>query len=219
MVRVDLHTHSKGSGDGGISSESYGELLKSSQIDCFAITDHQDIDYAKATQETLNDDLNIIVGQEIKTTHGEIIGLFLNALIPDQLSPEDTVREIRKQSGFCLIPHPEDKYRSGLSFETMDSIREDIDAIEIFNGRTIGKPNADLKHWARSNNVPGISSSDAHSASGVGRSYTELSEVPISSEHLRELLTDQFRPIYERPALRSYLAPEFNRMRNRFRRS
>ena len=213
MVKADLHTHSIDSHDGGISYRSYIELLEAERLDVIAITDHSSIGFA---QKIANDEAwgkHIIVGQEIMTTEGEIIGLFLNKLIADGDSPKDTVRQIRLQDGFVLVPHPEDKHRSGLSIETMDRLVEDIDAVEAHNGRQFGKPKADVRHWAKQNNVAIVACSDAHSKLGVGRTYTMLESAPDSAQELREQLANKSRLAHDKPPLLSLLAPKLNRLR------
>lgn len=213
MIKVDLHTHSVASPDGGLTTEQYNKLIGSSAIDCLAVTEHGNTTTATELSTTFKENGEIIAGQEVLTTHGEIIGLFLAQKISDGLSPQETVVEIKKQGGFVLIPHPEDRHRNGLDAEIMDTIVEDIDAIETINGRQIGKPKVDIKHWAKQNNIPGVAASDAHSMSGVGRTYTMLREIPKNSEDLRRLLSEKTRLVHERPRIRSYLAPKFNRLR------
>ena len=75
MFKVDLHTHSSASHDGGISFEQYQLALSTGLLDAIAVTDHNSIETAQALHELLGD--QIIVGEEIMTSQGEIIGLFL----------------------------------------------------------------------------------------------------------------------------------------------
>jgi predicted metal-dependent phosphoesterase TrpH len=212
MIKIDLHTHSVGSYDGGLSRADYAKIAETEKLDVIAITDHRSLDAAKDIIKQ-SKTKHLILGQEMRTTQGEMIGLFLKKTIPDGLSPQETAQAIRKQRGFILIPHPMDKHRDGMNFETLGQITEYIDAIEAFNGRTIGKPNPEIRHWAKQHNIPIVACSDAHGRSGIGWTYTMISGIPSTANELRECLEDGAKHVYERPPLRSFLAPKYNRLK------
>ncbi len=218
MIKIDLHTHSRASNDGGISLNNYKIAIDSGKLDVVAVTDHSDIENAKIIAADAVLKGNVIVGQEIKTSVGEIIGLFLNKQINDGMSADETVLQIKKQHGFVIIPHPEDPHRNGMSLEDMETIVEDIDAVEVFNGRQIGRQNPDIRHWARQHNLAVIASSDAHSPAGLGWTFTVVDSIPTSADELRETLNEKSKPIYERPPLRAFLAPKLNRLSKLWRR-
>ena len=90
MIKVDLHTHSSASPDGGIMAEQYMQIIKSAQLNCVAITDHNRVDLALELRKTLGE--RIIVGEEINTTEGELIGLFLTQNVEPGQSPEATAK-------------------------------------------------------------------------------------------------------------------------------
>ncbi len=81
MIKTDLHTHSAASPDGSITVNQYKETLAKQTLDCIAITDHNRIDFALSLQQVLGPE-KIIVGEEISTKQGDIIGLFLTKLVP-----------------------------------------------------------------------------------------------------------------------------------------
>ena len=73
--------------------------------------------------------MDIIVGEEINTTDGEITGLFLNDEIPSGLALEETIDRVRDQDGIIYIPHPYDRLRK----KSINSNKLDFaDIIEIF---------------------------------------------------------------------------------------
>ncbi len=88
MLNVDLHTHSVASPDGGITLKQYRHILEIGILDCIAITDHNQIDFATHARQKLGE--RIIIGEEIMTTLGEIIGLFLEQPVRAGMTPEDT---------------------------------------------------------------------------------------------------------------------------------
>ena len=75
-------------------------------LDCIAVTDHNTIRGALLARELA--DFKVIVGEEVKSSQGDIIGLFLSEEVPKGLSPLETVRRIKGQGGLVLVPHPFD---------------------------------------------------------------------------------------------------------------
>ena len=75
MIKLDLHTHSIISPDGGLTEAHYKRVLTQGALDCLAITDHNDITFAQMMWQRFGK--KIIVGEEITTSEGEMIGLFL----------------------------------------------------------------------------------------------------------------------------------------------
>ncbi|NBU34127.1 PHP domain-containing protein [bacterium] len=177
MYKVDLHTHSIASPDGGISPEQYAKALENEKLDYIAITDHDRIDFALGLQKALGD--KIIVGQEITTSQGELIGLYLHKAVPAGKSAKTTAQLIKDQGGLVYVPHPFETVRKGIQKDTLDSIAELVDIIEVCNGRAVSQKRAlQAATWAKLHNKPGASSSDAHGYKGLGFSYSILNEVP-----------------------------------------
>ena len=108
MFRIDLHTHSLGSPDGAITTNQYRKVLLSGRLDYIAITDHDDTNFAKSVKKALGAELSdrIIVGQEITTKAGELIGLFLTQTVPAGLTLRETAKAIHQQGGLVYVPHP-----------------------------------------------------------------------------------------------------------------
>ncbi len=102
MFKIDLHTHSSASPDGGITPQQYAHVLATNQLDLIAVTDHNRIDTALELHRALGD--RIIVGEEIMTTSGEIIGLYLEKPVSAGLSPDETISQIKQQGGIVYIP-------------------------------------------------------------------------------------------------------------------
>ena len=97
MIKIDLHTHSVGSPDGGITLEEYARLLDDKVLDMIAVTDHDSIEQALVIQNKLGP--RIIIGEEITSLEGEIIGLFLNQKVEPGLTAKKTVQAIKSQGG------------------------------------------------------------------------------------------------------------------------
>lgn len=83
-------------------------------------------------------DLRIIVGEEVKSSAGDIIGLFLEEEIPKGLSPLDTVKRIKDQGGLVSIPHPFDRIRRGpLPKWALEEVAPHAHFVEVLNARTV----------------------------------------------------------------------------------
>lgn len=210
MFKLDLHTHSAASPDGGTSMRQYRAVLESGQLDCVAITDHNRIDFATQAKAQLGE--RIIVGEEIMTNAGEIIGLFLNERIEPGMSPEDTIAAIRAQNGLVYIPHPFETVRKGLHPAALERIQADVDIIEVCNGRAFLQNRGEQALvWAKLNQVAPAASSDAHGARGLGKTYTSLRSAPEKETLLHQLLSGTLHT--GRPGIRSLLYPKYHKIR------
>lgn len=210
--KIDLHTHSAASPDGGINLRQYRHVLEAGLLDCIAITDHNRTDFAHEAREALGD--RIIVGEEIMTSHGEIIGLFLDEVISPGMSPQDTIAAIRAQDGVVYIPHPFETIRKGLHPATLEIIRDHVDILEVVNGRAFLQNHSEQALvWAKLNGLPSAASSDAHGLHGLGRTYTTVTEMPNHDNLVRLLSSGTLRT--RRPSTRSLLYPKLNKIKKR----
>ena len=87
-------------------------ILKLKKISTVAITDHNEIAGAiKYKDKFKKHHIELIVGEEIFTNKGEIIGLGLSKKIEPNLSPKETIKRIKEQNGIVYVPHPYDEKR------------------------------------------------------------------------------------------------------------
>ena len=210
--KIDLHTHSINSHDGGINREQYIKSFDNNTLDYVAITDHNSIDFALKIQQELGN--KIIVGEEIMTTVGEIIGLFLTESIKPGLSPQQTIEEIRQQDGIVYIPHPFETIRKGLHPSVLEEIADSVDIIEVYNGRAFAQNRShQTVVWAKINQKPGAASSDAHGFHGLGKTYSIINEKPTRN-NLVSLISSSV-PYAGRPKVRSFLYPKYNKLKKK----
>jgi len=210
MFKVDLHTHSVASPDGGLGMLDYQEKLKSGGLDYIAVTDHNTVEFALQLHDRLGE--RIIVGEEISTTEGEIIGLYLHTTVPKLLTPRETVAAIRAQGGLVYIPHPFETVRSGITPEALNSIADDVDVIEIHNGRAVFQnKSAQARTWKEQYGWVGAASSDAHAAVGWGKTFTTISEPPTRHSIIKLLNDASYQANF--PGVKAILYPKFNRLR------
>jgi hypothetical protein len=180
-VFVDLHCHTNASFDCLADPLAVVRAARDRGITHLAITDHDRIDGALRARDAGIPGIVVLVGEEVKTSGGDLIAVFLEEAVPPGLSPVETVARIRAQGGLVGIPHPFDRYRGSIG-KAGDEVRELaalVDWIEIHNARLVGrKGNEQAADLARELGIPGVAVSDAHSILEVGVAATRLDGDP-----------------------------------------
>jgi predicted metal-dependent phosphoesterase TrpH len=177
LFKADLHVHTRYSEDSISPPENIVQHCRRVGINCVAITDHNEIAGAFEVQRIAP--FKVIIGEEMMTTQGEIIGYFLKEKIPAHLSPEETVARIKEQGGLACVPHPYDRFRSGAKLrpQALKKILPDIDLVEVFNSRAmLLRDSARALELAQKHGLPGTAGSDAHVAREIGSTYMEIPE-------------------------------------------
>lgn len=185
----DFHIHSKYSKDSLLQPKKIIRLSRKRGLSGTAVTDHNTIRGGIKTLQLSNFGLMVIVGAEIKTEFGDIIGLFLNEEIISRNAFE-VVDEIRDQGGIVVLPHP---FRKGK--EIPHEISNKIDAIEGFNARSEHNANVRAQEYAKMKNLPAIAGSDAHISWEIGRGKTILPYVSTVEDVRNVILTGKLRII------------------------
>ena len=188
MLKGDFHMHTYHSFDCLVEPRALVERCLKVGLNCIAVTDHNSLKGALEVKEIAP--FFVILGEEIKTTHGEITGLFLTEEIPKGLSPLETVQRIKAQGGLVSLPHPFDRIgRSPLESEIMAELVSQVDIIEGFNARTTFRgDNMRGQKFAKENSLPMTAVSDAHTLGELGISYTELPEFDGSPGGFKDAL-------------------------------
>jgi predicted metal-dependent phosphoesterase TrpH len=156
-------------------------------INCIAIADHGTAEGALKMQKLAP--FRVIVAEEILTTQGEIMGMFLKESIPSGLTPGETVKRIRAQGGLVNIPHPFETMRgSALKDWCINEIAGDIDMIEVLNSRSPFPANTEkARVFAAKHGIPGSAGSDAHTIYEIGNAYVDMNEFSNKEEFLKSL--------------------------------
>ncbi len=185
LAFVELHCHSYASYDSLSAPAQILRAAASRGLTHLAITDHERIDAAVEARELAPPGLTVVVGEEIRSTDGDVIGLFLERAVPAGLSALETIAAIHEQGGLAGIPHPFDRFRfSGLARADegrLARLLEAADYIEAFNAR-VPYPAANERAavLARERGLPAVAASDAHTIMEVGVACTRL-QGPVSS--------------------------------------
>lgn len=186
-VRVELHVHTHVSKDSLVQVKKLLNHCEKIHLDRVAITDHNAITGALEAKALAPE--RVIVGEEIETTQGELIGYFMTEWVPPGLEPMEVINRLRKQGAVISVPHPFDAVRGQYwSEEDLTAIVPYIDAIEIFNSRCLSNaPNERAATFAREHGLPGTVGSDAHSLYEVGRASLIMQDF-IDGEGFRAAL-------------------------------
>jgi len=186
LGKADLHIHSNYS-DAKPSIEEILEYVQhKTDLDVIAITDHDTLEGALLAQELVKGKkyrFEVVVGEEVSTKRGHIIGLYLKKLIPANLSIHETIERIQKEGGVVIAPHAfhHTRLNNGKNI-TMDGIgvinlikeKDNLEGVEIINATpTLGGEN--LKASFINNTLilqAEIGSSDAHILDAIGKGYT-----------------------------------------------
>jgi predicted metal-dependent phosphoesterase TrpH len=183
-MKYDFHTHSKYSADGYVEP---GDLVKAAVqvgLSGIAVTDHNTIKGGLEAKKYESDELEVIVGSEILTDMGEVIGLFL---YEDIISKNffDVCNEIKAQDGVIVLPHPFDGVRS-TSVHPGPELAKFIDSVEVFNSRCVRDAYNDMaKDYSSKHGLNIIAGSDAHFKNEVGNAGVETESINIKDAVLK----------------------------------
>lgn len=188
LLKADFHMHTHFSRDSVISPERMVARCQQMGLNCIAVTDHNTMEGALAVQRIAP--FMVVLGEEVGTSEGEIIGLFLKEPVPRGLSPLETVKRIKDQGGLVSIPHPFDRLRRQvISQRALEDVLPYVDIIEVFNSRnTFQADNRKAREFAERHHLVGAGVSDAHTVGELGHTCVEMPEFDGTPEGLMRSL-------------------------------
>ena len=201
-VFADFHIHTRFSRDSILAEDKFIRIALERGLNTVAITNHNNVEGAMAMRDRvaalgLSDQLTVILGEEISTLDGEIVGLFLTRTIPRGLSAEETADEIHAQGGLVSVPHPFDPFRpSHIRRRALDRLADTgrIDVIEVFNSRVAWpKHNHRAAEYAAERGIPGIACSDTHSSFEIAMCVNALPPFQTAEELKAVLPRNEWR--------------------------
>ena len=169
---ADLHIHTTFS-DGAPSPATIVARAVDLGLSVIAVTDHDSIDGAvEAALRAGGTRCEVVIGEEVSTRQGHVLGLFLTRTVAAGLDVEETIDEIHAQGGLAIPAHPFLRL-GGARGVGSRGVGLPWDAIETENG----SPGAWLANrqaqresgaWARAQ----TGGSDAHILAAVGSVVT-----------------------------------------------
>lgn len=181
--KADLHIHSA-AGDGMATVQEIMDYAEETGLlDVIAITDHDEIKGAYEARDLAarrNYHLDVIVGSEITTLDGHLIGLFIEKPIRMLQSMEKTIAAIHSQGGLCIVPHPMSWLTPSVGQRVLVRVTSNpspeiyFDGIEMINSSIAGRV-AFKKAKVFNDTILGLSElggSDAHHLHLIGTAHT-----------------------------------------------
>lgn len=176
-MQLDLHCHTRYSFDCGMSPRKVVRLARVRGLDAIAITDHNEVAGAYEAREYARQiGIEVIIGEEITTRAGDILGLFLRERIRTY-DPFEAIDEIKRQGGIAILPHP---FSGRVAID--ERVVRKVHGCEGYNARhskvkelenSAGEP--DVVEFARQYQLALTAGSDAHFYADVGRARTIVS--------------------------------------------
>ncbi|MDP1604080.1 MAG: hypothetical protein Q8M03_12535, partial [Legionella sp.] len=171
LGRADLHIHTLASDGTASVVEILDRVAREGFLDIIAIADHERIDAAVAGRQLAADrglDLTVVVGEEISTRGGHLLGLFLERPVPALKSLRWSIEAIHDQGGLAIPAHPLVPYpmcAQGSALRRLlasDDPAVRPDAIETFNPTAFGRiRHGSVIRFAAEHGLPEFGASDA----------------------------------------------------------
>jgi len=210
LGKADLHIHSHYSDAEMSVKEILDYIQEKTDLDVIAICDHDTMKGAYEAVTLMENGsyrFELILGEEITSQEGHIVGLFIKEEIPSDLPVAEVLKRIRAQGGIAIAAHP--FYHSKMKhskYATMDGIgasaiikhRKMIDAIEIVNATpTLSDENLGASILNKTIIFAAeTGSSDAHILEAIGMGYT-LFEGRTAQDLRRSILEHQTRAMFK----------------------
>ena len=195
--RADLHVHSRAS-DGVDGVERLLDAAVAAGLDVVAITDHERIDAALAARDIARDrglPLEVVVGEEITTRGGHLLGLWLERRVPPLRALGWSIAAVHDQSGIAIPAHPLVPYplcAQGWTLRRLLASSDPAvrpDALEGFNPTFFGRvARSRVTAFAERHGLPVVGNSDAHAAEQVATGWTEFAG--RTADELRAAIAD-----------------------------
>lgn len=180
-LKIDLHIHTCVSKDGALLPAEVIRIARKKGLDRICITDHNSIDGAVVAHRL--DPEFVIIGEEIKTTQGEILAFFVQEWVPPHLSPQETVQRLREQGAVISVSHPFDPHRPHWPEALLASLAPQLDAVEGLNARTVDPAyNDKATAFGLAYGLALTAGSDAHTGLEIGAAYLEMAPFQTAAE-------------------------------------
>ncbi len=225
MGLADLHLHTDFSDGWPTPAQVIDHVTLEGRLDVIAITDHDTIEGALrgADHAARTDGVAVVIGEEVSSRHGHILGLFLEKRVRPGLSAAATIAEIHNQGGLAIAAHPfwrtvrmAQRLRGTVHGVGWQAAELDFDAVEVDNSTPgLGFANILATRLAAAAGKTAVGGSDAHILEAIGKSATSFRGT--SPRALRKaILAGTARPVhsrYEVAVLLRYLAWGLNHER------
>ena len=178
--KADTHLHTTYSDGVSTPAELVDYVVLHTDLRVIAITDHDTTDgayVARRYARTHGLDLEVIIGQEVTTDEGDIIGLFLNTTLPQYATAIEAVRAIQAQGGLAIAAHPFSYWATATLMKGVGSQISTLplDGVEVRNGFPTNFVSNPLTAWMNRRSDAQhseLGGSDSHVPHTVGQAFT-----------------------------------------------
>lgn len=187
--RIDLHVHSRYSGDTDYEPEEAVLQAIRRDLQGIAFTEHYSYaasEYVEELKEKYSGTILVFRGVEFSSADGHclVFGADTDKLMIKYAPAEDVIRMVNLHGGVVIPSHP---YRRGNSLGDRIHELKGISAVEGYNGCNMHAFNVRAIEAARSLRLPFTGGSDAHAPEEVGSCFTEFND-KVTSDNFIELL-------------------------------
>lgn len=195
--RIDLHVHTRFSGDNDADPEEIVERAIELGLDGIAFTEHYSFEaseHADRLAEKYGKAIMLLRGVEFSALEGHclIFGVNTDRLGVRQAPIAELVRTVSGAGGFLVPSHP---YRGGNSVGDLVRTLKGIGAIEGYNGVNMHAMNTKAIEAANERGLPFTGGSDAHAPLEAGSCYTEFDDRVTRETFLDLLKAGRYRGV------------------------
>jgi predicted metal-dependent phosphoesterase TrpH len=195
--KIDLHVHSKNSGDNSADPEENIERAIERGLDGIAFTEHYSFEAsepAERLKEKYDAAITIFRGVEFSAAEGHclIFGVDTDRLSIKHAPVREIVRVVNHHGGVVIPSHP---YRGGNSMGDLLFELPGITAVEGCNGVNMHAMNVRAMDAAGKLNLPYTGGSDAHEPNDVGSCYTEFDDKVTEGNFIEMLKAGRYRGV------------------------
>ncbi len=189
--RIDLHVHSKFSGDNDSEPEEIVLHAINKNLDGIAFTEHYSYEiseYAEKLKEAYADRIRVFRGVEFSSADGHclVFGVNTDRLSLKNASVEEVVQAVHEKGGVVIPSHP---FRGNNSMGEKIKQVKGLCALEGYNGYSHHSQNKKAVKAAEELHLPYTGGSDAHMPREAGSCYTEFAN-EVTHDNFIEMLKE-----------------------------
>lgn len=195
--KIDLHVHSKYSGDNDADPEETVLRAIEYGLDGIVFTEHYSYEASEPVEvlkEKYGKKILILRGVEFSTNEGHclVYGVNTDRLSMKYAPAKDVVRIVREAGGAVVPSHP---YRSVNSLGDLLWSVGEIYALEGYNGCNMHSYNIKAVEAAELLRLPYTGGSDAHAPREVGSCYTAFDDAVSEANFIGLLKAGRYRGV------------------------
>ncbi len=157
----------------GVEPQRIVAACRERGLGAVAVASPDGIAPALAVADAAPDDLAVVIGQEIATIDGALIGLFLARDVEAGLDLQAAAAAVHAQGGVVMAPHP-DGPAPPPSPEGLRRLGGEVDCRQLVSGSAPGQAEDETARIAQRMGVLGCAGSGAVRPEDVGSAVTEL---------------------------------------------